>query len=226
MLPPTMKLDVTAFPAPERGRRLLEAFDRLREGGVLRLTWPEDPRPDLRRLEEERPGQFDWMMLEEGDRRFRAEISRRAEEPRTVTAQLAHDHERLHAMLEIAIGLASEDEVRAAGERFAEFRAGLEHHMAIEETVLFPAFERLASEETAGVIGSLRLAHAEIRVRLQLVTSVLHLGGAPSFLREAKRLSTALIAHEANEALLPPLIDRSLSGQAPREALVRQLQEL
>lgn len=76
---------------------------------------------------------------------------------RRVTEYLLADHERLSALLTAATAGPGFDR-----EAFAEFRAGLLRHIAIEEKVLFPAARRARGGEPLARAHGLRIEHAAL----------------------------------------------------------------
>lgn len=158
------EIDVRGRPRAERTERVLGAFDALPPGGRLVLLSDHDPRPLLDAFQAERPGAFDWNVLEAGPGRIRVEIVRRlAAAGREVTELLMTDHARLDAILTEAGHLVIAGRFDEAGERFGEFTCGLRRHIAMEEGVLFPVFEAATGSRTGGPTEVMRQEHAAIR---------------------------------------------------------------
>ena len=100
--------------------------------------------------------------------------------PESIDDALGRDHERLDRLL-----ATLEAEIRsgspAAGEVLGRFVRGLEHHMAWEDSHLFPAVKTLASEKERRSIESLEIDHERLRDTLRSLDSTLaaeNAGGA------------------------------------------------
>lgn len=78
--------------------------------------------------------------------------------PGPVTHHLEQDHAVLHALLARAVALPGAVEPAA----FAEFRAGILRHIAIEEKLLFPALRRARGGEPHPDWRRLRIDHGAI----------------------------------------------------------------
>jgi hypothetical protein len=75
---------------------------------------------------------------------------------------LADDHARLDGVLQRATDYADRIEPSA----FAEFRAGLLKHIAMEEKILLPAAQRLRRGEPLPIASKLRLDHGALAALL------------------------------------------------------------
>jgi uncharacterized protein (DUF2249 family) len=64
-------------PCVERKAHVLEAFDALQPGGSLVVVNDHLPNGLHRHMDEQRPGAFEWTLLEPGPVVFRVEIRRR-----------------------------------------------------------------------------------------------------------------------------------------------------
>ncbi|MGH7673776.1 MAG: hemerythrin domain-containing protein, partial [Gemmatimonadales bacterium] len=83
--------------------------------------------------------------------------------PEGLTQLLGLDHRRLDGILADAKRRLAAGDVARARVRFAEFRSGLERHIAMEEEIVFPAFEALSGAAGGGPTRVMRAEHAEIR---------------------------------------------------------------
>jgi hemerythrin-like domain-containing protein len=123
---------------------------------------------------------------------------------------LAGDHRRCDALFESAIRAgAAGDWERARGELEAFARA-LRLHMAAEEKVLFPAFERATGTDD-GPTRVMRFEHRRMLALLEDVRAALE-ARDPERMREAARPFAELLAsHSAKEEnVLYPLCDEAL----------------
>jgi iron-sulfur cluster repair protein YtfE (RIC family) len=137
---------------------------------------------------------------------------------------LGGDHRRLDAILADAKrGLAAGDIARAA-EHFARFRSGLERHIALEEEIVFPAFEALAGPSAGGPIQVMRREHAEIQRLMAEVSEHLARGGEPGHATPFAPLTALLYAHNGKEErILYPATDEAAQRADALAALVERV---
>lgn len=219
------ELDARALPPPRRHPEIFRTFDALAPGEAFVLVNDHEPKPLLYQFQFERPGAFDWSVLEAGPERFRVEIRRRSSTgPREVRDFLGGDHRRLDAILRDAARRA-QGSFADALERFAEFRCGLERHIEMEEQILFPAFER-ATGMTGGPTTVMHLEHVEIRRLLEAIGASLRAEDFAGLLNAVREFTTVLGEHNAKEEdVLYPTVDHALGGSV-RDELVRRMQRL
>jgi uncharacterized protein (DUF2249 family)/hemerythrin superfamily protein len=220
-------IDVRTLAPEGRHPEIFRSFDALPPGGAFVLVNDHDPKPVLEALQAERPGCFEWNVLEAGPTRWRIEVQRRpAPGPRGVGEHLGTDHRRLDGLFAETCELARRGAVEAAGVRFADFRAGLEHHIEAEEKVLFPAFEQATGMHGAGPTEVMRIEHIEIRRLMAEVAAALAAGGGERAREIAGRLEQVLRLHNMKEEnVLYPMSDH-LAGDAGRDELVRRMQAI
>lgn len=220
-------LDTRTVPAAERETAVLERLESLEPGESFLLLLESDPRPLLAACRANRPGDFDWSLLEEAPRLWRIEIRRRPAPGtrRGIREFLQWDHERLDLTLIDASQLAASGDRGAAAVRFAEFCTRLRRHIRMEEELLFPAFERATGE--AGPTEQMRHEHVEIQDLLgQMVAAIGWDATAEQFPGLRKRLLSVLGHHNAKEErIVYPLIDHRLAP-SDREGLVLAMQAL
>lgn len=72
-----MELDVREIPPRERHPRIFALFDGLKPGESFVLVNDHDPKPLYYQFQAERPGQVDWIYLEEGPLVWRVRIGKR-----------------------------------------------------------------------------------------------------------------------------------------------------
>jgi len=142
----------------------------------------------------------------------------------SATRPLAVDHHRIDELLADAKRHLREGDLAAARESFAAFRSGLEHHIAVEEEVLFPAFERHTGIRDGGPTAVMRVEHAEMRRLLDEIAGALEAAGAERTSPLAS-LTALLFAHNGKEErILYPMCDRALADDpATRAELARRL---
>ncbi len=217
-------LDVRTLPPRDRHAEILKTFDALRPGGSFVLVNDHDPKPLLYLFQAERPGAFEWNVLERDPARFRVEVSRReGAGRRDVTEFLGADHDRLDALMDETERLVGRGDFVDALARFLEFKVGLEHHIDVEEKILFPEFERLA-DMPSGPTTVMSAEHVEIRDILGEIEDSLRGELTSEFIGAVGDLRQVLGDHNAKEEqILYPMTDRSL-GADGADRLVRSMQ--
>ena len=135
---------------------------------------------------------------------------------------LAHDHRRLDAGLVAAKESLRAGDVAGGSARFSEFRDGLERHIAVEEEILFPAFEALAGGAARGPLHVMRMEHGEIRTLMAEIAAALE-GGAEARATPLAALTARLYAHNGKEErILYPAIDKAAREAHALEALLHR----
>lgn len=90
------------------------------------------------------------------------------------------------------------------------FQRALRHHLAIEEQVLFPAFEQ-ATGISAGPTRVMRHEHQEMLAMLDRIAAAVAACDAPGFRLAAQPFTALMKLHSAKEEnVLYPLIDQAL----------------
>jgi hemerythrin-like domain-containing protein len=142
----------------------------------------------------------------------------------SVTRRLGLDHRRLDAILaEVKRCLAAGDCARART-RFAEFRGGLERHIAVEEEVLFPPFEQATGTAQAGPTRVMRAEHAELRRLMAEITATLARNGGEGPTTPLAALTARIYAHNGKEErILYPAMDRLGADRFDQAELARRL---
>lgn len=204
---------------------ILRTFDALQPDQAFTMTSDHDPRPVLRRLQEERPHCFDWSALEAGPAQYRVEIRRRAVDgSRDVSEYLGWDHQRLAAILTEVSRLVPAGAHADAARSFAEFACGLNWHIDAEETTLFPTFE-----QKTGILDGpttvLREEHRLIRRRMDEVADALKANDGAAIGRAISALDDILGEHNIKEEqVLYPMTDRAMTNAQERDELVNRIQ--
>ena len=218
-------LDVGDLTLPGRHAQVRAAVDAMAPGDSLELAGTEAPRALLSELLEASPSRYEWSFLEASPGRSRVALRRRREEgPRSVTAYLQADHERLDAIALEVDRLAVGGSFAEARRRFGEFVCGLGWHIDVEEQVLFPAFEEKTGM-TRGPTTVMRAEHVEIREGMRRVTAALDAGDAAAAKASLGELTALLGAHNMKEErMLYPMTDRAMGSAEAQEALVRRIE--
>ncbi len=141
--------------------------------------------------------------------------------PSTVSDLLARDHARLDGRLADARRLAGDGKPLDAVTAFDDFVQGLEHHILIEEDVLFPTFE--ARVHLSGPTAVMRHEHRILGRLLPLARAALVGGDRLGFVGICDEIAAALAAHNMKEEhIIYPRTDAALSDDE-RAALVQRL---
>jgi iron-sulfur cluster repair protein YtfE (RIC family) len=141
--------------------------------------------------------------------------------PESLTHLLGLDHKRLDALLASAKQALHAGDVARATARFAEFREGLERHIALEEEILFPAFEASTGASGAGPTHVMRGEHSELRRLMAEIAGALERGGDEGRTTPLAALTARIYAHNGKEErILYPAMDRAAVGVDALEAWV------
>jgi uncharacterized protein (DUF2249 family) len=225
---PRTEIDVRPLPPGVRHERVFKAFDALAPGGAFVLVSDHDPRPLLYTFQAERPGAFDWNVLETGPACFRVEIARRPRPGRReVTETLMTDHARLDAILTEVGDLVIGGRFDEAASRYAEFTCGLTRHIAMEERILFPAFEEASGGRGGGPTEVMRLEHVAIKRAMQEAADGIRDKDAGRFGSAVMELRDTIGPHNLKEEhILYPMTDAQAGDARGRDDLVRRMQGL
>lgn len=218
-------LDARTIPPRDRHATIFRAFDGLAPGASFALVLDHEPKPLLYQLQNERGGAFEWSVLESGPSVYRVEILRRSTPgSRDVSEFLGWDHDRLDAIFgQVEKDVAAGD-FAAALPRFKEFRCGLDRHIALEESILFPVFEQRTGM-SGGPTAVMRFEHVEIKGLLAKIGDALESKQKAGFEAAARRLLAVLGDHnEKEEQILYPMTDNVLGDDRARDDLVRKMQ--
>jgi iron-sulfur cluster repair protein YtfE (RIC family) len=139
----------------------------------------------------------------------------------SITARLSADHARLDALLMDVCRMVTDGELERADYVFGDFYEGLLAHIALEEQILFPVFER-----TTGIFKGptqvMRYEHDQIRTALGQMRSALDHFDAKAFEKGRRALTAILPSHDhKEERVLYPAMDRAIAP-AEREDILRR----
>jgi len=128
-------------------------------------------------------------------------------ETKLISQHFEADHGRLRDLLKQYQVLKSSDYPRAK-ENFEAFHFGLRRHMAWEEDVLFPLFERKTGIESGGPTEALRAEHKEIAEYLDVMRKKALAGDRNTDQEEETLLSLLEIHDHVEENVLYPAMDQ------------------
>jgi iron-sulfur cluster repair protein YtfE (RIC family) len=144
--------------------------------------------------------------------------------PEGLTQLLGLDHRRLDGILADAKRRLVAGDLARARVRFAEFRSGLEHHILVEEEIVFPAFEALCGPAAGEPTRVMRAEHVEIRRLMAEVAASLERGSVDGRTTPLAALTARIYAHNGKEErILYPAADRVAAEAGASEALVARV---
>lgn len=140
----------------------------------------------------------------------------------TISDYLSSDHQRCDSLFATAEAAAAAQQP-AASAAFAAFQDAMLHHLEMEESILFPAFEQ-ATGSNMGPTRIMRMEHAQMRDLFAQMQNALASADAETFAGLAETLLILMQQHNLKEEqMLYPMSDRALGNAA---ALVQQMREL
>jgi hemerythrin-like domain-containing protein len=131
----------------------------------------------------------------------------------TISEYMLHGHsvcDDLFANAENAAG----DWKKAAAE-FTAFRTALEEHIAMEEVVLFPAFEAETGMADGGPSATMRAEHVQMRALLDQMADAATRREEQRYLGVADTLLVLMQQHNMKEeSMMYPMIESAVPGRA------------
>jgi regulator of cell morphogenesis and NO signaling len=220
-------LDLRTRPAAAGIEEALARFDRLAPGERFVLAAGDSAAEVLQKMQSERPGAFEWSLLETGPAAWRIEVARHegpARPLRGIFEVLSWDHARLDALERAAFRARESGDLQTAFDLYSQFAVGLRRHIGFEEDLLFPAFEaKTGLSAKAGPTAVMRAEHREIRDLLEQIDGAIgDAASSPEGLRA--RFHAVMSEHnEKEEGVLYPGAD-DLLGPEEADRLVRRIQ--
>jgi hemerythrin-like domain-containing protein len=134
----------------------------------------------------------------------------------TICDYLTDDHKRCEALF-VQVGTdVMQRDWQAAGTGFAQFRSMLTAHIEMEESYLFPAFEK-AMQDCGGPLAIMRRDHQHLRGLVDRMDLALQRQEATDFALHAESYTILIRQHSMmEEEMLYPLLDRAMAGGAAR----------
>lgn len=145
---------------------------------------------------------------------------------KTITQTLSDIHtdcDKIFAHTEAQVAQAQwhEDTLRV----FEQFVHAMEQHFAMEEQVLFPAFEEKTGQVTTGPTAVMRLEHQQMRALFEAMRASLQQQDQEQYLGLSETLLILMRQHNAKEEqILYPMSDQLLADQ--RAELLAQVSTL
>lgn len=140
----------------------------------------------------------------------------------TILEFLGNDHRSCDDLFAAAETAVAKKDWAGAGSLFERFLAAMAHHLAMEETVLFPAFEtRMGS--SMGPTQVMRMEHEQMRALFQDMARALADANSDRFLGLSETFNVLMQQHNLKEEnVLYPMTDQML--EAERDDLIRSMQ--
>lgn len=144
-------------------------------------------------------------------------------EQKTITAFFEQDHDRLDELFKTFQQL-KRSEFAKAKEAFNEFRLGLQRHIAWEEGLLFPLWEKKTGRSEEGPSVVMRAEHRQIELQLEAIHGKV-VEQNPDSDKEEQALLDLLGSHNRKEErALYPAIDQIASAEE-REAVFQKMKD-
>lgn len=139
----------------------------------------------------------------------------------TISEFLGDDHrncDELFAMAETKVAQQRWDQAR---EGFGQFCAAMARHFAMEEEVLFPAFEARTGS-SMGPTRVMRMEHDQMRGLIEEMTRAIERNDDAGFLGLSETLNMLMQQHNLKEEnMLYPMSDQALGGE--RDSLLQSM---
>jgi len=140
----------------------------------------------------------------------------------TILEFLGSDHhacDDVFASAEEAVARKDWDSARSL---FDRFQAAMARHLAMEEDVLFPAFESRTGM-SGGPTEVMRMEHAQMRDLLQAMADAVAAGNQNGYLGLSETLNMLMQQHNLKEEnMLYPMSDRVLGAE--RDSVIREME--
>ncbi|NLD54067.1 MAG: hemerythrin domain-containing protein [Burkholderiaceae bacterium] len=141
-----------------------------------------------------------------------------------IRAYMSADHRRCDAHFVAAEEAVLAGDWEAAGAAFRRYGDALDAHLAMEEEVLFPAFEE-ETGMTGGPTAMMRAEHRELRSLVRRVQDALTHREVEAWLGSSEMLRILAQQHDLKEeGVLYPMMDRALAGR--QDELLPQIASL
>ncbi|HSJ80433.1 MAG TPA: hemerythrin domain-containing protein [Thiobacillus sp.] len=132
---------------------------------------------------------------------------------RTIVDFLGTDHRACDDLFASAEDAVAQKDWDSARRRFERFQTAMAHHLALEEDVLFPAFEARTGMRS-GPTEVMRTEHAQMRGLLQEMAISLPNADHDRYLGLSETLNMLMQQHNLKEEnMLYPMSDQVLGGE-------------
>lgn len=142
----------------------------------------------------------------------------------TILEFLGSDHRICDDLFASAEAAAAQKNWDSARNLFDRFLAAMAHHLAMEEQVLFPAFEARMGN-SMGPTQVMRTEHEQMRTLFQDMARAAADANLNSYLGLSETLNMLMQQHNLKEEnMLYPMSDQMLGGQ--RDDLIRSMEAI
>ena len=142
----------------------------------------------------------------------------------TILEFLGGDHRTCDALFASAEDAVGQKNWGGAGTLFEQFHASMKHHLAMEESILFPAFEAHTGN-TMGPTQVMRMEHEQMRGLMQEMAHAVAKTDYEGYLGLSETLNMLMQQHNLKEEnMLYPMSDRVLGDD--RAGLIRAMETL
>ena len=139
----------------------------------------------------------------------------------TILEFMSKDHDSLDNLFEEFNKLRKSD-ISRAKPLLLNFSAGLQAHIAWEEDILFPIFERETGMRDAGPTAVMRMEHGQIKNFLEDISGKVLAGELDGIDELGTKLLQVLGSHNMKEEnILYPAIDNLTNEQEKKQAIER-----
>ncbi len=130
----------------------------------------------------------------------------------TILDFLGSDHRACDDLFAAAEEAAASKNWNGARSLFSQFHQAMDRHFAMEEDVLFPAFEAKTGS-TMGPTQVMRMEHEQMRALMRDMKTAVTAGKDTEYLGLSETLNMIMQQHNLKEEnMLYPMSDRALAG--------------
>ena len=136
-----------------------------------------------------------------------------------ISAFFEQDHRDCDARWADVEELLDTQDVDAANPAWEKFEKGMRRHLAMEEEVLFPAFESAARMGGGGPTAVMRMEHKQMLGLLEQIGAAMESGNAELAMDTGDTLLMLIQQHNIKEeGMLYPMAENVLAGHWPKLA--------
>jgi len=142
----------------------------------------------------------------------------------TILNFLSNDHRACDDLFASAESAADQQNWHSARALFDQFQTAMSHHLSMEETVLFPAFEARIGN-SMGPTQVMRMEHEQIRGLMQSMAGAVDANDKDAYLGLSETLNMLMQQHNMKEEnMLYPMSDQVLSSD--RDSVILAMQAI
>lgn len=142
----------------------------------------------------------------------------------TITEYLSADHHRCDNLFADAEAAAAQGDLADTAAKYAAFHQAMEHHLTMEENIMFPAVEEATGMYMSGPTSVMRMEHGQMRGLFEDIQAALEAGDVSSCPGLLETLLVLMQQHNMKEEhMLYPMADRNLQE---RDKIVQQMEAM